>query len=293
MVADGQYEYRGLTMGVDTPYHLPKIEGLRGQTARVGDSPIPRGDGSTPGDHHLDAKRPLLEVAAEGAYDDVVPDLVEAFRVSRSTEHPLVWVEAGEEVRLYCRPIEVPVPRSGQDGDGVTRIDVGLKASDPRVYGAQRTVTLTQFDTTGGTLDFPINFPADFSAESGNDKQATNQGSSDAHPQITIDGPDSGSADKVEITNTTNGSKVVLTASIGVGQTLTFRTREWVTRKLDVPIVELDGANRYDKWDNRADFLYLSPGGNRVKFEVLTGTSTGTRCTLSWRDTSDGVRRDD
>lgn len=293
MVDEYQWEYRGLTLGKDTAYSVRKIEGLRGHAMRVGDSPIPRGDGSTPGDHYADAKRPILQVQATGKYSDVVPPLLEAFRPARSDEYPLVWKEGDTELRLYVRPVEVPVPHSAGLGPNVTRVKVGLKATDPRIYGTQRSVTLTQFDTTGGTLDFPINFPADFSAESGNDKQATNNGTSDAHPQITIDGPDSGSADKVEVTNTTNGSKVVLTASIGVGQTLTFRTREFVTRRLDTLIVELDGANRYDKWDNRADFLYLSPGDNRVQYQVLTGTSTGSRCTLSWRDTSDGIRRDD
>lgn len=293
MVDEGQFEYRGLTIGKGTPYTVRSFEGLRGMAARTGSTPIPRGDGSTPGDHHAEAKFPVLSVQCRGAYGDVVPDLLEAFRLSRSKEHPLVWPEAGEEVRLYCRPTETPVPRSGDLGPNITRIDIGLEASDPRIYGTRRTVTLSNFDATGGTTNFPVDFPLDFSAESGNDKQAVNQGTSDAHPQVTIDGPDSGSADKVEVTNTTNGSKLVLTASIGAGQTLTFRTREWVTRKLDELIVELDGANRYDEWDNRADFLYLSPGDNSVKFEVLTGTATGTRCTLSWRDTSDGIRRDD
>lgn len=291
MVDEGQLEYRGLTLGTGTAYHVTNIEGLRGLATRVGDTPIPRGDGSTPGDHHAEAKRPVLSIAAEGDYDDVVPDVIEAFRLSRSDEHPLVWVEGGEEVRLYVRPVDVPIVR--QAPPNLTRIDVGLKATDPRVYGQQRSITLSDFDATGGTTNFPVNFPLDFSAESGNDKQAINNGTSDAHPQITIDGPNSGSADKVEITNTTNGSKLVLTASIGTEQTLTFRTREWVTRRLDTLIVELDGANRYDKWDNRASFLYLSPGDNRIQYQVTSGTGEGTRCTLSWRDTFDGLRRDE
>lgn len=295
MVDADELEYRGFVINradPDHPYDLVAVEGLRGQAVRSGDTPIPRGHGDTPGDHHLEPKRPVLTINAVGDYHTVVPPLLEAFRFSASREEPLVWTEAGEEVRLYARPVDVPVERQA-DRQRITEVTIGLKASDPRLYGRQRSVQLDPFTLEGGTLDYPVDYPKDFSAEGGNEKTAPNGGTSDAHPHITVSGPDSGSADGIRLTNTTNGSKLEVSTSIGAGQTLIVRMREWATHQFDRLIVELDGANAYNGWTNRGEAFYLPPGNSQLRLEVLAGDETGVRATVSYRDTSDGERRDD
>lgn len=295
MAEADELAYRGFVINradPDHPYDLIKVDGLRGAAVRSGDTPIPRGDGDTPGSHWLEAKRPVLTVDAFGDYHDVVPPLVAAFQPSRSVEHPLVWREGGEEVRLYCRPVDVPVTRQASR-QGATEVAIALKAADPRVYGQLRTVQVEPFKLAGGAVNDPVDDPKDATAEGGTDETVHNGGASDAHPQMTVSGPDSGSADGVRLTNRTNGSQIEVSTSVGPGQTLVVRMREWVTRRLDTFIVELDGANRYDDWTTRGEVFYLSPGDNVVRLEVLGGTDTGVKATLSYRDTYDGERRDD
>lgn len=285
--------YNGLDIntGSKNPYSIASIEGLRGFGVRSGDSPIPRASGDTPGDHYLSSKNPVLSIRAIGRYDEIIPQLLDAFRPQRNQELPLEWEENGEKRILFCRTIDAPIVHERNLDPAAFDVTIGLKASDPRVYGEDHKINATSFVLSGGAVNEPINEPKNATEEGGNYKSAFNNGDSDAHPTITVFGPDSNTIERFEVINETNGSRVDISASIGSDQSLIVRMREFVTRRLDKRIIELSGANRYNSWENKGEIFYLSPGDNVIRFDVTSGNETGAKMVMSWQDTFDGMVR--
>lgn len=284
--------YRGLTLA--DPYRPHRVQGLDSVSVRTGgDRDQPRGDGQLPGSHFQDARRITLDVHVIGKRADVLPDLLAAFQPSRSREHALTWRDEvdGELRRVWARVVDAPVTRDAALGPHLTEVRIGLKATDPRIYGAQVLEALRPYAVTGGGLNYPGDWPKDFSADTTVETIAHNAGDSDAHPTVRVRGPSSGSVERFRIENVTNGSELDVETSIGAGQTLTVRMREWVTGHLDELVVELDGATRYGSWLSRPDEFWLSPGDNRLRLIVESGDDPS-EADLVWRHTYAGTRKE-
>lgn len=277
--------YRGLTL--DGPYIVRSVEGLAGSSARVGgDTDQPRGDGELPGVHFLDARHITLTVRTVGL--EHVSALVSAFRVSRRDALPLSWEEFGSERRCFARPIESSAGWDLGLGPVADDFTVALKASDPRIYGRRRVVLLNPYGVVSAGLDYPVDYPKVYGADSRIEAVARNSGDSDAHPTIRVRGPDVGTLDGFEVHNVTNGARLQVDTPVGAGQTLTVRMREWVTADPNRLVVELDGASRYGDWVTRPDLLWLSPGDNVLRLNVPSGEEPS-GADLAYRDTFAGT----
>jgi hypothetical protein len=282
--------YRGLTLA--RPDYLVTVrEGFEGSTARIGaDREQPRGDGGLPGNHYLEPRFPRMSGLL--CRSELLPTLLAAFQPSRRIEHPLSWTnDDGDERLVYARTVSTEVPRDNAP-PGWQRATIALKASDPRIYGPRHVVRVEPFAVVEGGLDYPIvNYPKDFKPDVTTTAVASNVGDSDAHPTVRIHGPVSGTTTSWRLRNTTNGSELQVDTALGPGQLLTVRLREWIVADPAALIVELDGASRYGAWVTRPEVLWLSPGDNTLRLDILTG-DLPSAAEVIFRDTFSGTRRD-
>lgn len=282
-----KFTYQGLTLS-KPDFAVQQIEGLDGIEARTGgDTEQPRGDGSLPGQHFLGARHVTMQLRC--LTNGAVRRLLDAFQPSRTREHPFAWEANEGERRIFARVVASPVTRAGRFHP-IADASIALKASDPRIYGDRRLVGLQPFAVAESGLDYPVDYPKDYGVEVV-EAIATNAGDSDAHPTIRIHGPEAGSLTSWRLRNTTNGSTVQVDATIGPDQLLTVRLREWVVADPAALIVELDGESRYGDWVTRPEILWLSPGDNVLRLEVLTGDEPSS-AEIVYRDTYGGTRRE-
>lgn len=282
-VLDGQYAYRGLVFGRGTELEVAVVEGLGGLSVRSGDQPLPRNDGSVPGPHFVEAATPIIEFVSLGGTPEreALSRVLTAAFARQQTPQPLEWKDDGYPSRLvYARPLQVVVPR-----DLRSQPKVALTCADPRIYSVEtRTVTVPLYSPSGGGLDFPGDFPADFSAGVALSGVAHNDGAADAWPLIRFYGPtDGGTVTSVTLANLTTGESLTVTTSILAGQILTVDNTAHVTGSGQL-VVGLDGASRYGSWEQPRTPLRLPPGDSVLQFST-TGTSTAAACTVTFQDT--------
>jgi hypothetical protein len=289
MLEQEQGQYRGMVFGAGTPYVWRKTEGLVGQTARVGDRDLPRGDGAVPGQHFLDPKAPILTIAVHGDKATLLPPLLQAFRVSRDVEHPLTWRDTGwPERRVWARVVSRVIT---DDGPYAVEVPIALRCSDPRVYSDAEVVVSVPLSAGDAGYDdiLPGDLPFDGDVP-GTTAVMEQDGDSDAYPLVRFFGG-SGTATEVQLLNVTNGSVLTVETDIVGGQVLSCDMRAYVTGRTDRRIIDLSGASRYGSWTSRPDPLFLNPGENVLRF-TASGTTTGLQANLTYRHTFDGAVSD-
>lgn len=283
-----QITYRGLVL--DGPYMVTRVEGLDGAEVRTdADTHIPRGDGHLPGSHWLDARRITLTVRVVGR--ERLPTLMAAFRPARNVEPALSWTEDdGTSRRVYCRPVQTIATVSG---GMVVDLPIGLKASDPRIYGPSRSALVNPWQPSQEGIDYPkAEYPINWPPAVGTQAVVRNGGDSDAYPTVRIRGPQVGQLESWRLANLTTGAQLQVDTTVGPGQLLTVRMREWVVGDPSALIVDLDGQSRYGGWVSRPEPFWLAPGDNVLRLTTLSGADPSS-AELIWRDTYGGTRRDD
>lgn len=128
------------------------------------------------------------------------------------------------------------------------------------------TVTLPQ----SGGVTFPITFPITFGASSGGTGTATNNGTAEAYPTITLTGP----AINPTIYNETTGERIGLTLTLGASDSVVID----MARRT---VLQGGSTNRMGAITTGSSFWALSPGDNLIRF-AADSYDTGT-ANLSFR----------
>lgn len=290
-LSDLQYEYRGLTFGEGTDYHVKRAEGFEGFEVRSSDSDQPRGDGAIRGLDYVAPRTVAFELTLieftgeEITYEDRWSEVRTAFRPTRDTDYWLTFKRPNTPERMIrCRPVSLVRVEEFRNFNVLGHPPVVLRAVDPRIYSTElHGAYVPVYSASGGGVDFPINFPVDFGAATTTEQVVNNSGAANAYPLIRFYGPTSGTVTGVKLTNTTTGQVLELSASILTGQILTADMDAAVTGANRL-IVSLDDSTRYGDWELPREAFALAPGDNTLRFEI-TGTSTDAICHISWRDT--------
>lgn len=291
---DGEWRYRGLTMGGDTAYDVDEVVGIRGFKARDSSVLLPRGDGQVPGRNYLKGKTVSLRVRTYGVPDTTdqagkEQDLETAFQVSQDDQFDLNYKRAGwPEQRIIGRTVSIDRVLRHNNERGSAPYIVTLQASDPRTYGiilAQVTVPIFDASKTGG-LDYPVNYPKNYNQGSSAGATATiaNAGNATAWPVIEIAGPtDGGTLTGFTLINLTSGDELEVNTDVLAGQVLRVDMTALVTGSGEL-VVSLDGSTRYNDWELPRAPFGLDPGSNELRFNV-SGTTEAAVCSVSAYDT--------
>lgn len=274
----------GKTFGVGTEVDLVNLEGLEGLSITSGTRDLPREDGSVPGLHLVQRKTPIFQL--EPVSDVEYYECQEAFRSSRDHEGELHWKMPDRSQRFVRARV---LGRSHfLDGLMVGRIPmtVGFEVADPRMYDLDlHFEELGIYNPTGGGIDWEIDWEVDFSDPgTGADVIAHNAGNARAYPVLKFFGPGTGTVTGVVMHNLTTGVDLEITAAITTGQVLTADMDARI-RGTGNRIIDLSGASRYGDWELPRDTFYLQPGDNVLRYEI-SGTSTDSTASISWRDTN-------
>lgn len=269
----------GLTFGENTNWILEgTINGLLQYEGRLGDRPIPQGDGDIPfnryaagktvvwpfrilGDSELDARVEVWEDAFEATDPQAI-----RWMAFKTTERLLLI-----RVRVSRRDVEMaPVGARTRTARAV----VEVKQADPRIYDGSAWVQTTFIPlgagTTGG-FDLPTDLPLDMEASDPAASIVENTGRGLAYPLLRIANPSgAGSAvTQAVVTNVTTGDVFTINTTIAEGQTLTADFGA-IVRAEPAPHVHIGGASRYGSWEHPRVPLFLAKGDN-----ILTADHTG------------------
>lgn len=282
VLADGQMSYRGLLMGVDTPYGLRSVSGLDGVEVRIPDRPIPRGHGSIPVASYAAARTPVIEfVVHHDPFETLGERLAPLYDVLTPVDapQPLEWKREGRpQRRVYAVPHIVPADQQARTAEIVTYPKVAFWCPDPRIYGSdEQAIVVPLYDATGGGVDFPLDFPVDFPAGAQVEAVVTNDGNTDAYPLLRFDGP----AGEVALTNVTTGQTITFTTTITAGQILTFDGNAHAASTGGL-VVAVDGAGRLSAWAAPYEPFILPPGTSVLRF---TADDPAAQASLTWRST--------
>lgn len=289
----GQRQFNGLLMGVGTDYHIFDEAGLTTLTVRSGTRPAPRAAGSIPGLHVADSKRVVLTLKIYGTPSELEErdaTLRAAMTVSEAEQFQYRFrTHFGDEGFVWARVLDRP-GKHDLDTELVGYLErrVGFEVADPRIYSVdQHSEPVPILSTAGGGIDFPNDFPANWSASVQSSATLVNAGDADAYPLFRFQFPAGGSGDctGVEVTNLTNGDVLDIDSTITVGQTLIVDMDAYVRAVPDSLIVHIDASSHFGNWQHPRNPFRLSPGPNEIQFEV-TGSTTDIVCLATWRDTS-------
>lgn len=287
-----QLKYNGLTIGRNTAYGIRSVRGLFDVDIESGSTPIPRGDGSIPGEDYVQAKNIEIELAVEGDKQSAslanrINNVRTAFQRQEAPIELYFKTPGASEQFVLARPIGRAIQEDTQSEHGLKPITIRLHAADPRLYSSDsnsKTFGLHVIDT-GGT-DFPMDFSVEFAVAGQTDTIVTNAGNARAYPVISFGGPeDAGTIDAVKIINETTGQDIEISASILTGQVLRADMFAYI-RADGSQVIGLDGSSRYSDWELPRQPFYLQPGDNVLKYEIEDGNSTESSVTVTWYDTS-------
>mgnify|MGYP000909050895 CR=1 FL=1 len=261
-----------------------KVEGLTGPTGVRGDArPRPEDDGAVePRTQYLGARLVVVEGEVWGATQDAAwaewRQLAAAFYASLRADSTLAWRDgqAGPDLQAAVRLAGEVTPVI-EGGTPVISYQVQLRAADPRRYSqAVQSVSVSPPTVSGG-MPLPITFPIPFgSGAAGGTATATNGGTVETWPTITVQGPIIGPV----VGNTTRGEYLYFDGlSLAAGQTLVIETRQ------DARAATVDGANALGalRWA-ASRFPALSRGLNQMQLYGAGGYGVGTQMTVAWRD---------
>lgn len=285
---DDQFLYRGLLLGADTEFETLATSGLRGFTARVGSTELPRGDGSVPGPHYSASRQIALRFLVMGDVTARWAEFLDAFRINRNEEFELAWKPPGQpEQAVWCRPVEVPNEEEAKGRGILESVYVRLEADDPRIYEADwQQVQVPLYLASGGGVEIPHEIPTDFPDGTGGttDAVAVNTGRDDAYPIVKFYAPLGSPATTVLLQNLDTGEELRIVTPIVAPQILTFDAPAYATGR-GGRVVDLDGASRYSAWQRPRTPFRLQSGSNRLRFTCVGG-NTNIGCQVIYRSTS-------
>ncbi len=288
-----QVEYRGLTMGLGTSFHITGLDGLEDDDVRNGDAEIPRLGGDIPGLHVPSGRDVILEVLVKGTKgsDALRADmqaLIDAFQHSED-QHQLYFEEPGMGGRRYvwARPTGRSSNRDPRQ-PFMPKFKLRLTLADPRTYEENSNQALLQnYDAAGGGMDYDVEeYGREYTVDTSSQVTVNNAGNAKAYPILSFYGPTVGTVTQVTITNITTGEVTVHDTTILTGQTLTADMHAIITVDTgDTHPIRLGSVNRYSEWAQPRQPLWLVPGDNILRFEITGGTSTDATAALVYRDT--------
>lgn len=279
------YQYRlggwsGLLIGDDTPYTLENISGLEGWQMRTSDDEFPRGDGSLRGPDFQTARQILFELrigsdlagvkAQQVDVEGAMNTLYRALVPQRDADWELIWRHPDRGLRmLRCRPIDV-LRELDAFGTLISTQKFALLAADPRHYGAR----LRQYRFAAQPTDSDGFTPV------------LNDGNSFAYPVIRVSGPDTGSVQRIELTNTTYDVSFVVETTLPSGSTLVGDMEARATGAAR-SIVTIDEQTKYGSWQFPRETFLLGPGENRLHLTTVPADPS-VICQVEFRDTYSG-----
>jgi Phage tail protein len=197
-LSDWQFQFNGLTFGVDTAYALIQADGLDMPVVRTSDVSRPRDTGQFIGIDLLDGRdiTLTLDMTTNGtSLQNATTAFATAFvpPATGQTES-LLWMSFPNLPLLVCsarvrkRAISIDLPWSVDTGF-VKAAVVSLHCTDPRVYSGT-TATTVNLPTPPGGMTFPATFPLAFGGGStAGVITCNNTGNIEMRPIITITGP--------------------------------------------------------------------------------------------------------
>lgn len=238
-----------------------------------GDQPLVARDGLAPGIDYLRGRSIVLLLDVTGTditqFNAAMNALSSAFQAGQ-TERPLTFqingVSGGNLARINCRTRKftpIPIAEEWITNGSAAEIAIELFATDPLKYSdAVSTVTLSVATTLGG-FTFPITFPLSFgSGGTSGLFSINNVGNAASAPFFRIYGPITNPV----LRNETTGEQLSLNLVIASG--------DYVDIDVKNRTVLLNGtANRYFNLTS-AQWWYLQPGVNQVRYSATSGTST-------------------
>lgn len=275
--SDDQYRlggWSGLTIGQGTDFVIESVDGLEGWEARTSDDELPREDGALRGVDLQTARNVGFKVNFTGSREQIELRKVELMRylvLQRTDDWELLFRLPGEELKsVYVRPTALLRTIDPLQIFLHTQAFV-LRAADPRHYSA--TIQNLTVPVTTDRSDPDL-------------VEAVNMGSGYAYPVIRINGPVSGSATRVTLTNVTSHDTFDVVAVLGSGQELVGDMRSRVAG-LAVSPVTIDGVTKYGAWQPPRVPFSILPGINYLMFEVEPADAAVT-CSVEFRSTWSG-----
>lgn len=238
---------------------IVSIEGLFDHSVRDDDREDGFLAGDIPGIHRPAPRiiRLVLEIRGDPGDTDYT-DLVQQVRYLFGPQYGTVpfltgslqWKWPGEPEKLIrARPIRRREPRNSGTEFGLVKMEIELKAGDPRIYSVE--------------------------LHSESDGSYNNAGNTWAYPKFTVT---VGGGAIVDFTNTTNGLQFSGAFVDGSGSLIADfdsmvrnNNTQYIFRATDV--------DNYKNWDHPRRIIALDPGANTITF------ATGTLASVQWRDT--------
>jgi hypothetical protein len=153
---DWEFYYNGLTFGNETAWGILKIEGLDLASIRHGDVNLPRDHGQLKGLDLYEDRNIIFDmwVKSDGTSLQHAQLALAAASVVQPNEEPPLWFQLPNlpVMCVLCRPRKRP---ASYDSDyaaaQILKPELGLHASDPRIYGVGEETALTRGTTTAIT----------------------------------------------------------------------------------------------------------------------------------------------
>lgn len=284
--------WNGLVVGEGTDYPITgSLEGLFSYEARLGDAPVPGGDGDMPFSRYASSKFVVIPMKVVGPplSDDLETNL-EAFQEAFAADDSMgqEWFVFRTWNRYHMVRARVARRRDPLDANsyktGVIDAVVELKLADPRLYDAlaRNTANLPNGVGSGGGFDLAADLPIEMAATSGGTASAYNSGTAIAWPVLRVSNMGGADITQIVVTNTTAGIEFDLVTNVAPGQTLVadFSALE---RRAPGPHIHIDGASRYGDWQHPRTPLPVLKGSNIFTADVTGGDPT---IRLDWYNTS-------
>jgi hypothetical protein len=281
-------EYRGVRMGVGESVLVKELVGWEDQSASPGSPKLAAEHGGAP---IRKLAEPLTITAVLALVDPTARDtLLAALSVagSEEVEHQLIMRNdpfgAPDRFR-WARVDDRRMPRDRLAHAGVSGVKVRWEARDPRLYAlTEESIVLAPYNAGAGGIDFPWDFPLDFTAPVGTEKVATvTDGDNPAYPVIRFINQGATTCTQVTLFQRTSLQVLDIVTPIAAGETLTVDLLALIRRTGGLTVY-LGGVSRYGAWTPPRDPLHLDPGDNRLRF-TAEPAGVDMICGISWRPT--------
>lgn len=304
---DWQLQFNGLVIGGyidDTNYDLTSFEGFEGFDVRINDQVLPSFWGVQAGGDFVNARVMTLGVQA---YPENTPEaaafetaFVPSPQVAPTTLTALTFKLPDQvEKRVMCRVRRRARTRSSGRATDMAQWLVELDAPDPRVYASAESSTIanafvtdsTALNLTSGsgvdlafnlTLSSGTDLAFDFSGVTASGGVTVeNQGTVDTYPAFLFQ--TTAAMNAWSVINDTTGEEADFLYMLVPGHQIIADMAGVATGSTDPPIT-LDGDANYAIWQSPRVPIRLVPGLNSLRFLVTDGTTSGSTCTVTYRD---------
>lgn len=236
----------GLDFGLNSNIDAMKIEGLTDLNTAFTDRQHHSQHGDIPGVSLARSRVIVFDVdVRKGSltntqWRDLIDDVEAAFTVDKTDQSELHWQFPGEEERfLRARPIRRKRVIDPDSELGICRVNIQLRAADPRFY------TAAPSTDNANTGSFTV----------------TNNGKVEAYPIITFERGSTSPA-TCGITNNTTGQVISVTGLSGT--TDLVMDMDKLIRGDPGLVVYRGATNDYAKWQQTREPFYLAPGSNSI-----------------------------